>query len=76
MREQKYFGKMIRVKRIERGMTQEKLAELSELSTRQVVAIEKGAVDPKLSTSLKICDALKIDIGELKYLNEEELLNV
>ncbi len=71
-----HFGEMIRVKRLERSITQERLAELADLSTRQVVAIEKGAVDPKLSTLLRVCGVLGIDIGELKYLNEEEFANV
>ncbi len=72
----KHFGEMIRVKRLERRITQERLAELADLSTRQVVAIEKGTVDPKLSTLLRVCGVLGIDIGELKYLNEEEFANV
>ncbi len=72
----KHFGEMIRVKSLERRITQERLAELADLSTRQVVAIEKGTVDPKLSTLLRVCGVLGIDIGELKYLNEEEFANV
>ncbi len=72
----KHFGEMIKVKRLERRITQERLAELADLSTRQVVAIEKGTVDPKLSTLLRVCVVLGIDIGELKYLNEEEFANV
>ncbi len=60
------FGKFMRVRRRELKLSQEKVAELSGLSTRQVTKIENGYVNMKFITLVRLCVACKIDIGELE----------
>jgi len=44
-------GEKIRDLRIKKGMTQEELAEKTELSVRTIQRIESGEVDPSVSLS-------------------------
>ncbi len=48
----------IRLKRIEHGWSQDKLAEVADISRRQVSQIECGKVDMRVSTLEKIARAL------------------
>lgn len=47
------------------GLTQEKLAELSGITTRTIQRIEKGAVVPHIHTLKILADCLEIDIEML-----------
>lgn len=68
------FGKMIRERRLELGMTIEVLAEKANRSDREVRDIELGKVEPKLRTTLLLCDACELDIGELRaFVPQEDL---
>jgi len=51
--------------REERGLSLRKLAELSGIHFVTLARLENGLIDPRLSTLLKLCKALKISIGEL-----------
>ena len=62
----KEFGKLIRARRRELKLSQEKLAEICGLCTRQVTKIEKGYVNMKFINLVRLCTACKIDIGELE----------
>jgi len=48
-----------------RGWSQERLAAAAGLSTMQIVHIERGATDPKLSTIMKLANALNVGADEL-----------
>lgn len=59
------LGQRIRFERIKKGLSQEELAEKTELSRRAISCIECGVNDAKYTTLLKIVDALDIDISKL-----------
>lgn len=48
--------------------TEEKLAELADMSDRELRNIESGAVIPKLDSVIKLGDALDMNLGELSIL--------
>ncbi len=48
-----------------RGLSLRKLAEASGVHYVSLVRIESGRLDPRLSTLLKLCKALKISIAKL-----------
>lgn len=52
--------------RKKKGLTQEKLARLADISNNTLVKIEMGmAKEPTITTITKIADALKVSIDEL-----------
>lgn len=59
------FGERIRVLRVERGLTQEKLAGKADLTTGFVNAVEHGRKVPSLTSILKLARALEVDAPEL-----------
>jgi transcriptional regulator with XRE-family HTH domain len=63
--EAQIFGERIRELREKRGLTQEKLAQASDLTTSFVSNIERGAKSPSLNSLLKLARGLKIDAAEL-----------
>lgn len=54
------FGKTLKLLRLEKGFTQEKLAELSNLDVTFISKLENGRVQPTLSTIFKISNSLEI----------------
>lgn len=67
------LGKRIKDLRIKKGMTQEELADLTELSARTIQRIENGEVDPRAYTLQMIAKALDVDFSLLvESENEEE----
>lgn len=54
-------GKLIRELRIKKGMTQEELADKTEVSSRTIQRIENGEVDPRAYTLQMIAKALEVD---------------
>lgn len=64
------IGKRIRERRIEIGMTQDRLAELVGVSRSNILRYEHGGINEVPSGKLKaIADALHVDAG---YFLEEE----
>lgn len=59
------LGQRIRFERLKKGLSQEELAEKTDLSRRAISCIECGVNDAKYTTLLKIADALDIDISLL-----------
>ncbi|MDD5691968.1 MAG: helix-turn-helix transcriptional regulator [Candidatus Omnitrophica bacterium] len=56
----------IRKLRLKRGLSQEKLARLADISTVTLVKIESGAAkEPTITTVAKIAGALNVSIDEL-----------
>jgi transcriptional regulator with XRE-family HTH domain len=54
-------GKLIKELRIKKGMTQEELADRTEVSARTIQRIENGEVDPRAYTLQMIAKALEVD---------------
>jgi transcriptional regulator with XRE-family HTH domain len=54
-------GKLIKELRIKKGMTQEELADKTEVSSRTIQRIENGEVDPRAYTLQMIAKALEVD---------------
>lgn len=56
-------GKLIKELRIKKGMTQEELADRTEVSARTIQRIENGEVDPRAYTLQMIAKALDVDFS-------------
>ena len=56
-------GQLIKELRIKKGMTQEELADKTEVSTRTIQRIENGEVDPRAYTLQMIAKALDVDFN-------------
>lgn len=56
---------LIRNIRLKKNMTLETLAKISKVSKGNLSKVERGAGDVKLSTLLKIAEALDVKIDEL-----------
>lgn len=61
----KAMGNRIRAKRLEMGLTQEKLAEKSEISPSHVGEIERGTSICSLSVLVSIADVLDLNLDML-----------
>lgn len=59
------FGRHVRSLRRARGVTQERLAELSRLSPDTVRRLEHGAFSPSLETLHKLCAGLDVTLSTL-----------
>ena len=62
--------KMMQIRK-QRGLTQAELAELCNTTQQTIAKIEKGFVDPKLSTLHKIAEALDCELNELFFSKGE-----
>lgn len=60
-----YIGKRIRERRKELKLTQEKLAELSDLSLSYTGAVERGKKIPSLEAFIRIANALQVSSDRL-----------
>lgn len=61
----KEFGKRIKIERIKKEVSQEKLAELSGLHRTTLGTIENGKTSPTLDSVAKIAKALNVKMSEL-----------
>lgn len=59
------IGRRVRDFRLDRGLTQEKLAEAAELSVPYVSHIERGARKASINTLIKIAGALDVTVDAL-----------
>lgn len=59
------FGTHLRAQRVARDLTQEELAERSELSVDAVRRIERGAFSPSLNTLSALAKGLEISLSTL-----------
>ncbi|MDA3943796.1 MAG: helix-turn-helix domain-containing protein [Bacteroidetes bacterium] len=80
-------GLLIKELRIKKGLTQEELADLTELSARTIQRIENGEVDPRAYTLQMIAKALEVDFSlfventpdenqEIKKVNDNNWLGL
>lgn len=68
IRDEKYirdFGVNVRKKRLAKGLTQSKFADIANISRTQVVYIESGKINPTISTLKVICEALELNPEEI-----------
>jgi transcriptional regulator with XRE-family HTH domain len=68
-----HIGQLIKELRLEKGMTQEVLAEKTEISVRTIQRIEKGEVAPRSYTLLSIASALEVEYDRLVNFNKYDL---
>lgn len=61
----KKFGKRLATVRKQKGVTQEKLAEMVDVHRTYIGFIEAGKRNPSIGNIHKIAKALKVDIKEL-----------
>lgn len=59
------IGNVIRALREQKGLTLEALAYDAGMSGGNISRIERGVIDPPISTLLKLCAALQIPASEL-----------
>jgi transcriptional regulator with XRE-family HTH domain len=59
------FGRNVRRIRLEKGFTQEELAESAGISQVQIARIESGKINTSISTVVAIAKALGVGEGEL-----------
>lgn len=65
----KQLAERIKMRRKEMGMTQEELAEKLGTNHTFVARMEKGGQDSRITSLLKVAEALEIGIEELIKLN-------
>ena len=66
------FGRAIRALRQERGLSQERLGELSKLHRNYIGGVERGELNPTLRTIRRLADALGLRTSELLARAEQE----
>ena len=59
------FGTQVRRHRLQKGLTQEQLAEALDVSIETVSHIERGVHGPRFSLIESIMDVLKVDVVDL-----------
>ena len=59
------LGVLIKLHRMQRGLTQRELAERAKISTDRVARYESGSVDPPFSAILQIAKALGVKVADL-----------
>ena len=67
------FGRTVRKARRDRDLSQEALADEAGLSAKHVGEIERANKDPRLTTVLKLADALELRSAELFQQLDERL---
>ncbi len=60
------FGPRLRALREAKGLTLVALATMTGMRHQAVSRLERGEVEPKWSTVLKLAEALGVDVGEFR----------
>jgi transcriptional regulator with XRE-family HTH domain len=58
------FGQALKKIREQRGISQEKLADIMEMHRNTVALLERGQRNPSLETIKKLARALRVDPGK------------
>ena len=69
----KQFGEVLRSLRKQRGLSQEKLAELANLHDRHISFIERGLRKPSIVIVFQLAKALDIEASELIRMVEKRI---
>ena len=67
----KKFGKNVKIERIKQDLTQEKLAEIMDVSQNYIANIECGKANMSLAKVLELANYLNIRIEKLLNFSEE-----
>ncbi len=59
------FGKRVREVRKDKGISQERLAEMAGIDRSYMGNIERGEKNITLKKAYEVCDALEVDLSEL-----------
>ncbi len=59
------FGNRLRILRLNKGLSQESLADIASMHRTYVGAIERGEQNVSLDNIAKLAKALKVDIADL-----------
>jgi transcriptional regulator with XRE-family HTH domain len=70
------FGTILKRLRLERGLSQEELADLSGFHRTYVSLLERGLKTPSLTTLQRIAGAFKIPTHQMVLMIEEEAARV
>jgi putative transcriptional regulator len=62
----------LRELREERGLTQERLAELVGLSRQSIISLERGRFLPSVETALRLSAALDVPLESIFWLKDKE----
>ena len=62
----------VRETRSQRGITQERLAELTGVARQSIISIEKGRFLPTIETALRMAEALHVAVEDLFWLTDEK----
>lgn len=60
----------VREARTEKGVTQQRLAELTGLARQSIISIEKGRFLPTIENALRISAALDVPVEDLFWLKD------
>lgn len=69
----KQIGLKIKLERAKRDWSQEKLAELSDMSKTFIGDIERGKSSPTIETLAKIANAFEIELHELTNISKVDI---
>lgn len=72
----KIFGDVLRKLRLERGFTQDKLAELANTERSHISALERAEKSPSLATIFVLAEALNMPASELIKSVEQKFQSV
>ncbi|MBQ2230839.1 MAG: helix-turn-helix transcriptional regulator [Oscillospiraceae bacterium] len=59
------IGRRIQQRRVQRNITQERLAEMVNVSVPHISRIENGSSQPSLQVLVDICNALELTVDDL-----------
>lgn len=66
------LGRRVAELRNKRGLTQDKLAELTNYSTNHIAKLESARTNPSFDLLIAIAKALNVEIKELFYFEEQK----
>ena len=69
------IGIRIKIERYNRKISQERLAELSELNRTTIGSVERGEISPTIETLYKIAAALDIELHDLVNITKINIQN-
>lgn len=67
----KRFGKNVKIERIKKDLTQEKLAEIMNVSQNYIASIECGKANMSLAKVMELANSLNVKIEKLLNFEDE-----